>query len=182
MLSYHFTKKHGEQQLCYLDATNYVSDFKNKNDVAKLIGVLKNLANNNSDYPYINYQRKAYGNVLLWVLVNGLTFGTLSKFYALVTPDTKVKISKNFSCVNEKQLEQYLKVITKFRNVCAHNEKLFSYRTKNDIPDTVLHKKLSITQKGTKVFIAGQKVKSKQKSCNSQLTSGRCVVNHSFYF
>ena len=149
LLSYYFTEKHGEQQSCYLDASNYDSNSKRRNDVGKLIGTLDKLANHNSDYPYINHQRTAYGNVPLWVLVNGLTFGTLSKFYALVTPDIRVKISKNFDGVNEKQLGQYLKVITKFRNVCAHNERLFSYQTKNDIPDTVLHQKLSIPQKGT---------------------------------
>lgn len=149
LLSYYFTEKHGEQQSCYLTASNYDSNPKRRNDVGKLIGTLDKLANHNSDYPYINHQRTAYGNVPLWVLVNGLTFGTLSKFYALVTPDIRVKISKNFDGVNEKQLGQYLKVITKFRNVCAHNERLFSYQTKNDIPDTVLHQKLSIPQKGT---------------------------------
>ena len=149
LLSYYFTEKHGEQQSGYLTASNYDSNPKRRNDVGKLIGTLDKLANHNSDYPYINHQRTAYGNVPLWVLVNGLTFGTLSKFYALVTPDIRVKISKNFDGVNEKQLGQYLKVITKFRNVCAHNERLFSYQTKNDIPDTVLHQKLSIPQKGT---------------------------------
>lgn len=149
LLSYYFTEKHGEQQSCYLDPANYVPDHKRRTDVAKLIGTLNNLATKSSDYPYINHQRITYGNVPLWVLVNGLTFGTLSKFYALTTPDLRVKISKNFDGVNEKQLGQYLKVITKFRNVCAHNERLFSYQTKNDIPDTVLHRKLSIPKRGT---------------------------------
>lgn len=149
LLSYYFTEKHGEQQSCYLDPANYVPDHKRRTDVAKLIGTLNNLATKSSDYPYINHQRITYGNVPLWVLVNGLTFGTLSKFYALTTPDLRVKISKNFDGVNEKQLGQYLKVITKFRNVCAHNERLFSYQTKNDIPDTVLHRKLSVPKRGT---------------------------------
>lgn len=119
------------------------------NDISKLIGILTSLANKNSDYPYINHQRLNYGNVPLWVLVNGLTFGTLSKFYALVKPDIRTKISENFDAIKEKQLAQYLKVITKFRNVCAHNERLFSFQTKNDIPNTILHEKLSIPQKGT---------------------------------
>lgn len=156
LLSYYFTEKYGEQQSFYLDAKNYIGSPKRKSDVAKLIGTLDTLANKNSDYPYINHQRTVYGNVPLWVLVNGLTFGTLSKFYGLVTSDIRVKISKNFSGVNEKQLEQYLKVITKFRNVCAHNERLFSYQTRNDIPDTALHKKLSIPQKGSQ-YICGKR-------------------------
>ena len=41
-----------------------------------------------------------------------------------------------------------LEVLTKFRNVCAHNERLFSYNTKNDISDLPLHKKMQIPQNG----------------------------------
>lgn len=149
LLSYYFTEKHGVDQTAYLDVHSYVPFKSRRNDVTKLIGVLDSLANKNSDYPYINHQRLNYGNVPLWVLVNGLTFGTLSKFYALVQPDIRTKVSENFESIREKQLTQYLKVITKFRNVCAHNERLFSFQTKNDIPDTILHKKLWIPQKGS---------------------------------
>lgn len=85
----------------------------------------------------------------MWVLLNGVTFGTLSKFYSYTTQNLKVKVSKNFGGVNERQLEQYLSVITKFRNVCAHNERLYSYQTRNDIPDTAIHQKLGIPKSGT---------------------------------
>lgn len=149
LLSYYFTEKYGADQSFYLDSANYSSGKKYNNDVARLIATFNNLANHNSDYPYINHQRITYGNVPLWVLFNGITFGTLSKFYSLITQDLRIKTSKNFLSVNEKQLEQYLSVITKFRNVCAHNERLYSYQTKNDIPNTALHAKLSIPQKGT---------------------------------
>lgn len=149
LLSYYFTEKYGERQSCYLERENYFTDSRHEADVTKLIGTLGKLVDNKDDYPYINHQRTAHGNVPLWVLVNVMTFGTLSKFYALVTPDLRVKISKNFDSVNERQLGQYLRVITKFRNVCAHNERLFFYQTKNAIPDTPLHKKLAIVKKGT---------------------------------
>ena len=118
--------------------------------------MLYHLANKTSDYPYINHHRKLYGNVPLWVLSGGLSFGTLSKFYAVLTSDLQVKISKNFDGVNEHQLETYLRVMTKFRNVCAHNERLFCYRTQNDIPNTLVHRKLAIPQKGSQ-FIYGKK-------------------------
>lgn len=78
------------------------------------------------------------------MLVNALTFGTLSKMYFFFPFDLQSKVSKNFPSVNEKQLGQFLSVMTKFRNVCAHNERLFSYRSKDAIPDTVLHAKLAI--------------------------------------
>lgn len=156
LLSYYFTEKYGEQQAHYLDSANYTKNLYYHADVARLITTLGNLANRNSDYPYINHQRNAYGNVPLWVLVNGITFGTLSKFYSCTTQDLKIKISKNFDKVNEKQLEQYLRVITKFRNVCAHNERLYSYQTCNDIPNTVLHQKLCIPKNGTQ-YIYGKR-------------------------
>lgn len=155
LISYYFTEAHGEQQSCYLDPSNYINNPKYKKDVSRLIRLLHNLAVKNTDYPYINHQRKTYGNVPLWVLTNSLTFGSLSKFYLLMTQDLQVKVSQDFTNVNEKQLRQYLIVITKFRNVCAHSERLFSYKTHDAIPDTVLHKKLLIGKKGTQ-YICGK--------------------------
>jgi abortive infection bacteriophage resistance protein len=76
--------------------------------------------------------------------------------YQCFTQDLRIKISKNFDKVNEKELVQYLKVLTKFRNVCAHNDRLFSFTTKDDIPDTTLHSKLGIAKKGTQ-YIHGKR-------------------------
>lgn len=156
LLSNHFAEKYGEAQIHYLNPKNFSSEPRHKKNVARLIGDLNNLANITSDYPYINHQRKKYGNVPLWVIVNALTFGSLSKFYLLSTPDIRVKVAKNFKCVTDKQLQQYLTVITKFRNVCAHNERLYSYQTNEDIPDTVLHSKLGIAKRGSQ-YISGKR-------------------------
>ncbi len=147
LLSYYFTEKHGEAQAHYLNPANYTQNPRYCTDVVRLISTLDGLANRNSDYPYINHQRNTYQNVPLWVLINGVTFGSLSKFYSFISQDLKVKVSKNFEKVNERQLEQFLTVITKFRNVCAHNERLFSYQTRNDIPNTSLHQKLDAAYK-----------------------------------
>ena len=50
---------------------------------------------------------------------------------------------------------QFLAVMTKFRNVCAHNERLFSYRSKDEIPDMELHAKLGIP-KGRGLYQCGK--------------------------
>lgn len=155
LLSYHFTEKYGEQQSEYLNPANYAMSRKNADGINRLVSALGKLANHNSDYPYINHQRQAYGNVPLWVLFNGVTFGSLSKFYGFTTQDIQSKVAKNFDKVNQKQLEQFLSVITKYRNVCAHGERLFSYQTRNDIPDTALHGKLGIPKNGTQ-YIMGK--------------------------
>lgn len=156
LLSYYFTEKHGERQEAYLDLANYAMNNRNINGIQRLIATLNKLAKHNSDYPYINHQRLIYGNVPLWVLFNGVTFGTLSKFYGFTTQDIQSKVARHFDKVNQKQLEQYLSVITKFRNVCAHGERLFSYQTRNDIPDTNLHLKLQVPKRGTQ-YICGKR-------------------------
>ena len=101
LLSYYFTEIHGEAQSAYLSPANYNQARKYAPAIRRLVSVLDNLANNNSDYPYINHQRQAYGNVPLWVLTNGVTFGTLSKFYKFTTQDIQSKIARNFDKVNQ---------------------------------------------------------------------------------
>ena len=43
-----------------------------------------------------------------------------------------------------------MKVLTLYRNVCAHNERLFSYKSRFDITDTALHRKMNISKNGNK--------------------------------
>ena len=89
-----------------------------------------------------------YHNVPLWVLINTLTHGQISKLYTLLPSQIRSSISENFPHVKEKTLEQYLKILTLFRKVCVHNERLYSFRTQIDFRDTKLHDKHGIPKKG----------------------------------
>lgn len=143
LLSYYFAEKYGERQESYLLPAHYNYCRKYQRGIDRLISELHTLSQS-EQYPYIAYQRTHYQNVPLWVLVNALTFGTLSKMYLFFPFDLQSKVSKNFLHVNERQLCQFLSVLTKFRNVCAHNERLFSFRSKDSISDMPLHQKLGI--------------------------------------
>lgn len=94
------------------------------------------------------YFCQKYGNVPLWVLINALTFGNVSKFYMLCRYDIQAKIAMNYEGINESQLSKILIVLTGFRNVCAHGERLYCYHTKQAIPNLTLHKKLCIPKYG----------------------------------
>ena len=155
LIGYVFCSKHGENQSAYLNPNNYNSNFKNTNEIARLIQTLDYHANKNSEHKYVVHQRNIYHNVPLWVLVNTLTFGQISKFYSLLPFQLQSDISKEFPNTNEKELEQYLKILTLFRNTCAHNERLYSFKIQIDFPDTVLHKKLGIMKKGNQ-YICGK--------------------------
>jgi abortive infection bacteriophage resistance protein len=148
-ISYYFCDKYSSNQNDYLNPQNYNPSRKNRTGITKLIQILDYNANRDTSHDYIVYQRKTYQNVPLWTVVNTLTIGQISKMYSFMPSDIQSKISHCYEAVNERELKQYLKVITDFRNVCAHNERLFLYRSHTDIPNTALHTKLHIPMTGT---------------------------------
>jgi Abortive infection bacteriophage resistance protein len=150
LISYHFTEKHGEQQSTYLEVANYSNSPRLARKITKLIQILSSMANVNKDHEYINYQRTTYNNVSLWVLMKALTFGQVSKMFQFLPQNLQGQICKNFSNVEKHEMIKYMRVLTLYRNVCAHSERLFSYNTHIDIPDTELHKKLNISKNGIK--------------------------------
>ena len=87
LVSYHFAYINGANQSAYLDPTNYYPVKSSRADVPKLIKILDYEANVNPQHPYIVYQRRTYNNVPLWVLVNTLTFGQISRMYSLISSD-----------------------------------------------------------------------------------------------
>ena len=121
-----------------------------------MLQILSSLALSNTDYDYLVHQRTTYRNVPLWVLMNAVTFGQLSKMYSFLMPQIRKKVSKNFTHVTDKELEQFLKVLVLYRNVCAHNERIFSHKVYSEIPDTLLHSKLGIPKNGNQ-YVNGKK-------------------------
>lgn len=158
-LSYAFCDAFGDQQSAYRSPNNYnLTKRGNLREVNRLIDLyLKPLLDKPTKYPYIEHHKRAHGNVPLWVLVNALSFGTLSKMYELSTARIQSAVSREFDGINEKQLAQILDVLTDYRNLCAHNERMFSHRcAKKDIPDLPLHKKLTIPQRGS-TYLLGKR-------------------------
>lgn len=150
-LSYAFCDNFGDSQAAYVSPQNYDnSTAAKRKEVNKLIEkFLKRLIDHPTQYPYIEHHKSKHQNVPLWVLVNALTFGTISKMYKYSKPQIQTSVSKEFEGINESQLRQMLEVLTDFRNVCAHNDRLFTHRCgKHDIPDLLLHQKLKISKNG----------------------------------
>lgn len=106
-----------------MDPANYNYTRRNQQEIHKLIQMLYKLANTNKEYEYLVYQRRGYQNVPLWVLMNALTLGQLSKMYSFLSLQVKSKVSQNFEFVNER---------------------LFSHKVYSEVSDTVLHQKLAI--------------------------------------
>ena len=72
--------------------------------------------------------------------------------YSLLPFSLQSAVAQEYPHVNEKELEQFLRCLTFYRNVCAHNECLYCFSSRRDIPDTNLHRKLNIPKTGTQYW------------------------------
>ena len=94
---------------------------------------------------YINHYMIKYGFVPLWVLVNILSFGDICNFYRLMKQKERISISIEFN-VNEFDLSSFLNILSKTRNLCAHDERLYNFKfpANTGINDTMCHEYLNL--------------------------------------
>ena len=71
----------------------------------------------------------------------------VSKLYACQKGRVKIQVCKDFGTVRVNEVERMLSIMTKFRNVCAHNDRLFDFRTQDALLDMSIHKRLQIPRK-----------------------------------
>lgn len=160
LISYCFCDSFGEEESAYLNANNYDYNQSKQDEINYLIGKLKKEMNNYDSHPYLQHQ-KNHGNIPLWVLVKVLTLGVISNMYSLLKPQTQTMVCKEFKYISEEDLAQMIEMLSRFRNVCAHNERLYDYKyirikdgkmLSTEIRTTDVHKVLKLkTQKGSYV-------------------------------
>lgn len=148
VLSYAFCEKYGSSQQAYLNPANYHNTPENQAGISKLVSKLTGIADDPKDYHYIWHQKEVYHNIPLWVMVKALPMGSISKMYSYLPSQIQSKISKEFPCVNEEELCRMLDLLSRVRNVCAHNERLYDYRyQKGAIKDSSIHETLRLPKK-----------------------------------
>lgn len=92
----------------------------------------------------ISHYMLNYGYIPLWVLINSVTLGLISKFYSNMKDNDKNNVARKFG-LSSNALVVFLKVLTIFRNACAHDERFYNLKAmnvagkKNRIKSTVYH-------------------------------------------
>ena len=89
-----------------------------------------------------------YGGVPLWVLANDLTFGNMSHFFQLMKRGDQNAVCKylyttTMRSTGDKKITPHevmraYDVLVHFRNLCAHDERLYCARKDNDTFATML--------------------------------------------
>lgn len=113
----------------YLVKENF-DDTVNETTIAESINVIEEEINKqNGKHEAITHYIDKYGFVPPFVLTKILTLGELSRLYAMLKQSDRQSISKNFK-LSDKVLKQIIINITMIRNICAHNDRLFSFHSK----------------------------------------------------
>ena len=142
--SYQLSKKYGYQEKDYLNPKNFTEDRSKIRRVKDLIDKMKrqvriNGSKHNATLHYI----KNYGYVPMWVLVKVLSFGIVCELYSVLKKEDQIEIASVFN-VSTEYLEDFLPILANYRNLCAHEDIMFDYKTEKVIPDTEYHEKLNI--------------------------------------
>ena len=154
LIAYNFSEKYGVDNYLKLDNFETLkgsgcSNAKYQKRVELIQMLLANLQNDISKSiskkPYINHYILNYGYIPLWVLVNAITLGRLSQFYSLMKNSVRIKVAQNWN-INEENLDQYIKTLAYYRNLCAHDERIYNSKNNQDIPNTEIHAELRIEQ------------------------------------
>lgn len=113
----------------YLIKGNF-DDTVNKTTINESINVIEEEINKqNGKHEAVTHYIDEYGFVPPFVLTKILTLGELSRLYAMLKQSDRQSISKNFK-LSDKVLKQIIVNMTMIRNICAHNDRLFSFHSK----------------------------------------------------
>lgn len=100
------------------------------------------LAPSNKMRPFVKHYLGKYGFVPLWVLSNDLTFGNMVHMYQLLEPKCREeacriiarncgRIAKKDGALSPRMLLRSASVLVDFRNICAHDERLYCAKPGN---------------------------------------------------
>lgn len=113
----------------YLIKENF-DDTVNETIINGSINVIEEEINKqNGKHEAVTHYIDEYGFVPPFVLTKILTLGELSRLYAMLKQSDRQSISKNFK-LSDKVLKQIIINMTMIRNICAHNDRLFSFHSK----------------------------------------------------
>ncbi len=144
VISYQMSKKYGYKEKDYLNFRNFDDNPERKRRVKDVIDKMKrqiriNTSRHNATMHYL----KNYGYIPLWILVKVLSFGMVCELFSILKPEDKLEVSSVFG-VSVEYLEDFLPILSNYRNLCAHEDIVFDHKTERVIPDTEYHKKLNI--------------------------------------
>lgn len=142
IVAYEFSKLHPNHDLDYMDINNYNSaivkiDKATQQPVVQASELIRNLNKELNDAidkcdPMICHYKSHYNRIPLWVFVNKLTFGTLSKMFKCLNNTERTAITQSINQISNMSLfpndiQKALSVLVLLRNKCAHDQRVYDF-------------------------------------------------------
>lgn len=142
LISHTFSSKYGHDN--YLLYKNFDTNLKDAHkNIPKMIANVQSQLSSHAMDPNISHYLTNHGYVPLWVLNSIISFGLMSKFYSLMKQKDRQEVAKVFK-LQENTLANFLQYLSKIRNFSAHGNRLYCFKNKDALSDTLLHSNLSI--------------------------------------
>ena len=144
IFSYQLSKKYGFKEKDYLKPSNFTNNpekFRQVNDLIKKMK--RQIRINGAQHSATKHYLESYGYVPMWIVVKVLSFGIVCELFTIMKNEDQIEISEIYK-IDPTTLCIYLPVLSNYRNLCAHEDILYDYRTQRPIPDTIIHSKLNI--------------------------------------
>lgn len=120
IVSYEFSQQYSYE---YLNEDSY--DENSKKYLNDLFSNIKSAIKNGvKENDYMHHYNQNYSKFPLWVIVNNFSLGVTIKFYRNLKIDLRNKVASYFN-LDEKELLDYLFIISYFRNQIAHNQRFY---------------------------------------------------------
>ena len=120
-----YSVAHAWGPMGYRDISNYGSSC-NQNKFDELMRKVDSDLANSRERFIRTYHEKYDGQFPIWVAVEVMSFGDLSKLYYLLPTERKKDIAKAYDYLDETLLTNWIQCSAMLRNLCAHNSRLYS--------------------------------------------------------
>ena len=127
----------------YLELENYRTTEHGKQAARKVVRNLHyalEVKSQRHNKDFIDHYLSKHKHVPLWVLANFLSFGQISKFFSALDESTQASACKTFGeystlvhgkarvRIEPRYMRHLLRQLADFRNICAHEERLYCIR------------------------------------------------------
>ena len=150
----------------YLLPSNFDTNINPKIIQDNINKINEEINKQNGKHEAITHYINEYGFIPPFVLIKVLTWGELSRLYSMLKQSDRQAISKEFK-VPDNFLKQVMKNITMIRNICAHNDRMFSFHSKFLITFKIIECNYKNIDKSTNVYMimkSIQRLLDKEKS------------------
>ena len=145
-ISYYFSETNGIlKKNSYLLLENYNTGKKNSNilKISMVVNTLKKIKKDNEKM-IIRHYNTTKDNIPFWIIIHYLTFGDISKLYSCLHKNVYDKICDHFKNLYKEEygnlpnithsfVRTYLVASSHFRNVTAHNERLYEFSSRETV-------------------------------------------------